>query len=106
MVYIAGGTVLAALAVPLILGLVPPNGLCGFRVSATLNDPDLWYAVNRYAARRLLPAGILIVLTAAGLAQIPGWSVDTYALSCLAVTAGALVTAIVQSVLYMKSLQH
>lgn len=35
-----------ALAVPMVLRLVPPNRFYGVRTRATFDDHDLWYAVN------------------------------------------------------------
>ena len=38
-----------ALAIPLALGLVPPNETYGFRTSLTLSSPESWYKANRVA---------------------------------------------------------
>jgi uncharacterized membrane protein len=46
----------AALAVPLALKLVPPNRLYGFRTAATLADREVWFRVNRVAGFALLVA--------------------------------------------------
>jgi repressor LexA len=34
---------LMLLSLPLLWGRIPPNGLYGFRVRATLDNPDIWY---------------------------------------------------------------
>lgn len=34
------------LAIPLILGLIPPNRWYGFRTARTLPDERVWYRVN------------------------------------------------------------
>jgi hypothetical protein len=52
--YALGGLLLAGLSVPLILHKIPPNGLYGFRIPSTLDDPELWYTVNAYAGTRFL----------------------------------------------------
>jgi len=44
--YFTSGILLAAISIPLILRKIKPNGLYGFRVKQTLEDPALWYAVN------------------------------------------------------------
>jgi len=47
------------LAVPLIQGHVPPNGVYGFRIPKLFRSEELWYAANRYAGKELLRAGCL-----------------------------------------------
>jgi uncharacterized membrane protein len=101
--YIASGIVLALLAIPTILRWIPPNGIYGFRVGATLQNRELWYDVNRYAGWRLLVVGLVIVVAAVGLARIPGITIDAYALACLAVFALALAAAVISTVRYMKA---
>jgi hypothetical protein len=103
-VYLAGGAVLAALSIPLILQMVGPNPIYGFRVSKTLNDPSVWYAANRYTGKRLLAVGIGFLVTATLLYFIPGMDVDTYALACLGVFVVLFGWALVQSWRYMASL--
>jgi SdpI/YfhL protein family len=48
--------IIAAVSVPLILKLVPPNGLYGFRTRQTLANPDIWYRANRFAGCALFIA--------------------------------------------------
>jgi hypothetical protein len=103
--YLISGAILTALSLPLIVGKIGPNGLYGFRVKATMENPKLWYAVNKFAGVRLLITGIVTILAAVGLYFIPGISVDTYALACLGVFALVFISAIVQSVLYLKLMQ-
>ena len=102
--YLGSGTLLALLALPLLAKKIKPNPLYGFRVKRTLEDPDLWYQVNYFFAWRQLFTGIVTVIAALGLYFVPGLSVDTYALACLGVFALAFGVAMVQSILYMKSL--
>jgi hypothetical protein len=47
---------LAILALPLLLRLIGPNRLYGFRTLATLSNPELWYAANAFAGGALLVA--------------------------------------------------
>jgi hypothetical protein len=101
--FLASGILLALLSIPLLLGKIPPNGLYGFRVTATLEDPQLWYAVNAFAAKRLLFAGLSICVAAGGLYFVPGLSVDTYALACLGVFMLTFIPGLVQSVLYLQT---
>ena len=41
-------------AIPLVLGLVPPNAVYGFRTSKTLSDGNVWYPANRFGGCALL----------------------------------------------------
>lgn len=103
-IYVAAGALLIVLSIPLLLEKVPPNSLYGFRVSQTLNDPRVWYAVNKYAAKRLIAAGVSSVFAAIGLSLIPGLSIDAYALACLAVFTLVFIMGLVQCFRYMSSI--
>ncbi len=43
-------------AIPLVLGKVPPNGAYGFRTERTLASQDVWYPANRAAGWFLIAA--------------------------------------------------
>ena len=68
-------------ALPLALGVIPPNRWYGFRVPGALQNPELWYDLNELAgklvvAAMVLCAGInlLIVWKApAGVLRFLGW---------------------------------
>jgi hypothetical protein len=49
------GLLCLGLSWPLYTGKVGRNHIYGFRTKKTLASDDVWYAVNRYAARRMLP---------------------------------------------------
>jgi hypothetical protein len=102
--YILCGMLLVILSLPLIAEKVRPNPYYGFRFLKTLDDPAVWYEVNKYAGKRLLWIGIIYVLTAVGLYRIPNLSVDSYALSCLVVFIFAFTVAMIQSMRYMKTM--
>ncbi len=104
--YICSGGLLAALSIPLILRMVKPNYIYGFRVPKTLNNPQLWYEVNAYAGVRLLIAGIATIVVAIGFYLIPGISLDVYALACVGVFAVILVVGLAQSFAYLKKLSN
>lgn len=104
--YLFSGALLVVLAIPLRQNKIKPNGLYGFRVPATLNDPDLWYAVNHHFASRLLISGVAVITAAIGLFFIPGISVDQYALGVLAMLVIFFGIGITQSVLFMRSRQN
>ena len=101
-VYISAGTLLILLSIPLYVGKIPPNPIYGFRVPQTLDNPELWYKVNRYSARFLMLTGLLTILAAVLLYLIPGIRVDAYALGCLAAFSAEFIIGLALSFRYMK----
>ena len=55
---IASCVLLATISVPLILRLVPPNGVYGFRIALTRSNPAIWYAANAFMGWALLLAAV------------------------------------------------
>jgi hypothetical protein len=102
--YVASGVLLVLLSLPLLWENIPPNGLYGFRVRATLDNPNVWYPANKFAAKRMLWSGAVFVAAAVVLYFIPGISVDGYALGCLFLFAVPFVIGLVQSIRYVKPL--
>jgi hypothetical protein len=100
--FIGTGLLLSIISVPMILKKIKPNGLYGFRVKRTLENPDIWYAVNCYSGKWLLATGLIIIVTAIGLTSLPGLSIDAYALGVLVVFTIAFAVSIVASVRYMN----
>jgi hypothetical protein len=74
----------------------------GFRVKKTLDDPDVWYPVNAYAAKRLLAVGIATSVSAVVLFFTADLDLNTYSLSCAAVVLLGLFVTLVQSFLYLR----
>jgi hypothetical protein len=100
--FISTGLLLVVLSVPMIFKWIKPNGLYGFRVKKTLENPDIWYAVNSYSGKWLLATGVVEILAAIGLFFIPGISLDNYSLSVLAIFGFVFVITIIDSVRYMN----
>ena len=95
--------VLFIVAIPLILGVIPPNRLYGFRTKKTLSDADVWYRVNRFAAIAIMIASVVYALAART------WPYDRAAadnfsiwLVHLAAFAGPLVVALIVSASYAR----
>jgi uncharacterized membrane protein len=65
---LASCVLLVISSVPLILHLVPPNGLYGFRTGATTSTPAIWYPANAFLGWSLSIAG---VASAALLVMLP-----------------------------------
>ena len=104
--YSFGGLLLAGLSVPLILQKIPPNGFYGFRIPATLNNPDLWYKVNAYAGRRFLVVGLGTALGAIILYFVTSSNIDEYALSNLGLFLALFLWGIITSMLYLKTIRQ
>lgn len=104
--FLACGLLNTLLSIPLILQIVKPNPLYGFRVRATLENAEVWYAVNRHFGQRFLWAGILLMISAPALYFIPGISEDFYAIACMVIFMIALIVALIQSVQYLRSLRQ
>jgi uncharacterized membrane protein len=47
---------IAVAAVPLMLKLIPPNPIYGFRTPRALDDSALWFELNKFLGRALLIA--------------------------------------------------
>jgi uncharacterized membrane protein len=104
-IYVTGGLILALISLPLIYGKIKPNSLYGFRIPATLEDPELWYPVNQFAAKRLLIVGLVMIAAAIGLYFWSGISVDAYAYAFLGIFLAAFTIVIIQCVRYLRRLQ-
>ena len=62
--FVGTGLLLSTLAIPMILKKIKPNGLYGFRVRKTMENPEIWYAVNAYSGKRLFGTGLVEVVAA------------------------------------------
>jgi uncharacterized membrane protein len=103
--YSFSGLLLAGLSVPLILHKIPPNGLYGFRVPSTLENPQLWYKVNAYAGKRLLVVGLGTAIGSIILYYFTIPNLEEYALSCLGLFLALFLWCIITSFLYLRSIQ-
>ena len=50
---------ITAISIPLILKLVPPNGMYGFRTATTGSSPEIWYAANAFMGWALLVSSMI-----------------------------------------------
>jgi uncharacterized membrane protein len=101
--YLVMGLLLIGLSIPLMQNRIKPNGLYGFRIPKTMNNPEIWYAVNHHYSYRLLWAGASCVLAALILYAVPNLSLDAYALSVLGVFAIVFLAGLVQSIRFMNT---
>ena len=65
-------TMLILLGIPLILRIVPPNYIYGFRIHKTLSDDSVWYAANYVAWWDLVLAGVAQLVVLSAYPMIPG----------------------------------
>ena len=78
--YMVIGVLFIALGIPLAARRVPPNGLYGYRVPATVNDPKVWYPVNETCGRWMVATGLATIAATWGFERA-GLMKDAYALS-------------------------
>lgn len=103
--YLITGMLVTILGFPLLYRKVKPNPWYGFRTPRTLSDPKIWYAVNQYAAKWLVVAGISFLIVSICLYFFPGISVDVYAIACSLVFSVVMTIGIIQSVRFMRTLE-
>ena len=104
--FIATGLLMVVLGIPMLQGRVKPNNWYGFRIRATLDNPDIWYPANAYAGRLLVWLGIATILASLLLALIPGISEDAYALLASGVLLLGLLIVVVLSLRYARALER
>ena len=59
------GIVILALAIPLILRRVPPNGIYGIRTRAAFASESDWYRINSVGGRYLAVSSLVILIVGA-----------------------------------------
>lgn len=104
LLYIVGGVLLILLAIPLYQEKIKPNPLYGFRIRKTLENPDVWYPVNKYGARWMIVSGLATVIGAIGFALIPGITIDAYATICALTFAIVMTVGLVITFRYIDTL--
>ncbi len=93
--------VLAAVAVPLIRGWIPPNRLYGFRTEEALSTPDIWYPANRALGWSLLVAAVAaLAFGLTLLAVFPEWPAERMATWMKGGLACAILLGVVASIRY------
>lgn len=93
-----------ALAIPMIRGRVKPNGLYGFRIPLTLDNPQIWYPANRYAGWLLLAWALISLVAVLGLPLLPGMDLDRYAIWLMVIDLVGLALVFLLSWRYARRL--
>ena len=96
---LVASAVVAATSLPLIMGVVPPNQVYGFRTARTLADERLWYRANFFCGWALFAAALV---SAVLLAAIP--SRELPHLVSVGFFVGPLLAALVASFLYLRAI--
>lgn len=102
--YLGIGVVGVFLALPLIAEKVKPNPIYGFRVRQTLEDPKVWYAVNKHFGWRFLIVSLITILASVGLFFISP-NEDIYALSMAGIFLLSFGLGFSQTWRYLKTLK-
>ncbi len=67
LIFVGFAILLILLSLPLIFNKVKPNWFYGLRTPTTVNNPDVWYLINRKTATQMLYFAIVLILVALGL---------------------------------------
>ena len=87
-----GCALVAIAAVPLVLRLVPPNPVYGFRTERALDDAAYWFVINQFLGQALLIAvglSALALIAWSGTWLKPAWLQFTAFLLPIIIAVGA-----------------
>jgi uncharacterized membrane protein len=74
----SAGALMVALGVPMMRRRVPPNGIYGLRVAATMADRWVWYEANARTGREFVYLGAAVFAASVGLPFVPGMTHDGF----------------------------
>ena len=100
------GPLFILMAIPMILKKVPPNPLYGIRTEKLLTpgNEELWYKANKYGGQQLLIAGLVFTVFIVLLFTTEGKVPFVVELILFCAAFGAIVVALIRSLLYVKKL--
>jgi uncharacterized membrane protein len=105
LLFVLTGLLLIVISIPMIRGKVKPNSWYGFRIRATLDDPDVWYPANAYAGKWLLGYGVVQTIAAVLIPIVwPTISVDEYSILITVVLMVGLLVVFIASMRFVTSL--
>jgi uncharacterized membrane protein len=52
-----------AIGIPMVMKLIPPNSIYGYRTPRTLNDETVWYTVNANTGLAFIICGVICAVT-------------------------------------------
>ena len=103
--FVVPAILILVLALPLMLGLIPPNRVYGIRTHKTVSNNEHWYRANRFGSWMLLLASLLYLVVAAIVPNPPPPS-DSLRIWLLHLGAflGALIVSLLLIQRYIKRL--
>ncbi|MCS7003034.1 MAG: SdpI family protein [Dehalococcoidia bacterium] len=87
LLHIAAALVFAGLGLPLARGQTPMNPWYGARFPQAYRSPRHWYAINRYAGRRMIAFGAVLSVT--GVVGVVVGNADPVTIALFAAAPGA-----------------
>jgi uncharacterized membrane protein len=85
------GALMVVLGVPMMRRRVPPNGLYGLRVPATMADEWVWYEANARTGREFVYLGAAVFAASVGLPFVPGMTNDVFGGITTSLLVGGLI---------------
>jgi uncharacterized membrane protein len=98
---LVASALVAATSIPLMMGIVPPNRVYGFKTPRTLADKSLWYKANSFAGWALFAAALVSAIL---LAAIPPPAVPK--LASVGMFVGPILAAVLASFLYLRAIDR
>lgn len=95
---------LIALAIPMVLGRVPPNHWYGFRTSKTLASPEIWYVANRVGGWLMIFAGLLTMSVNLVIGTQTEWPEKTQLIWMANTLPMFLIPAVIATLFYIRRL--
>jgi uncharacterized membrane protein len=97
--------VIITVAIPMVIGVVPPNRLYGFRTRKTLSSPEIWYRANRVSGWFMIAACIVAITFNLILWTLhPDWPVKRLLFWMANATALSIALSLIPSFIYLKRL--
>jgi uncharacterized membrane protein len=96
--------IVIGVSIPMVKGMVPPNGFYGARFRKSFESSENWYKINCYAGRKLIWGGVVNLMIAISVLFLPVGDTTTNLLVLAAVPVVTVVTAAIISWKYAQSL--
>ena len=97
---------LVVVAIPLVLRMVPPNVIYGYRTRATLSDQALWFEANAHFGRRLIVASLSGTLAAYVIYRLEPFSPEAFLPISLVVLVAPSILAVVSTARFIRSIAN
>jgi len=97
---------LVVLSLPMARGAVGPNRWYGLRCRETLEDEEIWYAVNTYFGRRMVAIGLQVAVAAVVLYFVPGMNMVLYSLLLPGMLSAGVILVALQALRMAKRMDR